>query len=234
MFAESGGWPRIRSKTVTRPRGELLENLQEQIGYLERSNEAFDNGHLAEAKRLSVPLRVLFHQTRNSHALINQLGLEKVLTWVDTAGVPRPGNLVSTTGLTLVRMVTGPGAHAEHVAQLDFYPPSPILTRGGQEIPPGTRIPFDEWWNNPVIRDTAGTEFSRRAVVLALANKEGGAHVDPVADADYSALASSSSLGVVFKVNDEELTLANPVLPSIRQVSYEVLESLREQQQLIV
>jgi hypothetical protein len=67
---------------------------------LERSNAAFDAGHLSEAVRTAVPLRVLFHQTPKSHALVNQLGLENALTWVDTAGLPDPNNLSTHFGLT--------------------------------------------------------------------------------------------------------------------------------------
>ena len=149
-----------------------------------------------EAKRLALTVRVLLHQTGSSHALINQLGLENTLTWVDTAGVPDPGNLLgSTPGLTRFKIVAGSDADPEYEAKFGDYPPSQILTRSGQRITRGSRIPLDEWWTNTVIRDAAGTEFSRRALVLELSNKEGGARVDPVANRDYEALAKSNSLG---------------------------------------
>jgi hypothetical protein len=51
---------------VTRTRDELREFLDEQIEFLVRSNELFDQGHLSEAKRLAVTLRVLFHHTADS------------------------------------------------------------------------------------------------------------------------------------------------------------------------
>jgi len=110
-----------------------------------------------------------------------------------------------------------------------------MMTRGGPRLPRGSRVPFDEWWTNPVIKDAAGTEFSRRALVLALSNKEGGAHVDPVANADYEALAKNNSLGWMVEIGDggpipmEQ----NPVFPSMRQISYEAVESLRQQRDRI-
>ncbi|WP_083124891.1 hypothetical protein [Mycolicibacterium tusciae] len=96
-------------------------------------------------------------------------------------------------------------------------------------------MPFDEWWTNTVIKDAAGTEYSRRKLVLALSNKEGGAHVDPVADADYDALAKSNSLGWSVEVGEEDPRpmAQNPVFPSMRQISYEVLESIRQQRDRI-
>jgi hypothetical protein len=183
----------IASRLVARTHDELLEFLAEQIDHLEASNGAFDAGRLSEAKRIALAVRVLVHQTNNSHALINQLGLENTLTWVDTVGIRDPRQLGSYVALTLIKIAGR--ADPEHVEKLGFYPPSPILTRSGQRIPPGSRIPFDEWWTNTVIKDSAETEFSGRALVLALAHKEGGAHVDPDADADYEALAKSNSLG---------------------------------------
>jgi hypothetical protein len=212
---------------MTRTRDELLEKLNAQIGHLERLNAAFDGGHLDEAVWMATPVRVLVLQTRKSHALINQLGLENTLQWVDTAGLPSPGTLLSTSGLTHMKMG---GGTVEYVAMLGFYPPT-MRTRSGQTIPRGSRIPFDEWWTNTVIKDTEGTEFSRRALVLALAHKEGGAHVDPVPDPDYEALAKSNSLGWSVRIGDEDPRpmTQNPVYPSMRQISYEVVESIRQQ-----
>lgn len=66
-----------------RTREKLLELFEEQIEFLEASNERFDSGKISEAKRLAVTLRVLFHNTRMSHALIHQLGFDQTLTWVD-------------------------------------------------------------------------------------------------------------------------------------------------------
>jgi hypothetical protein len=218
--------------TMTRTRDELLEMLDDQIGFLERSNGAFDAGHLSEALQMALRVRVLVYQTGNSHGLINQLGLENTLQWVDTAGLPNPPNRTPFDGLTSLKIG---GGTVEYVAMLGNHPPFPILTRSGQRIPAGSLIPFDEWWTNTVIKDAAGTEFSRRALVKALAHKEGGAHVDPVPDPDYEALAKSNSLGWSVRIGDEDPRpmTQNPVYPSMRQISYEVLESLQQQQGLI-
>ena len=119
---------------MARAKDELLGLLEEQIGYLEWSIKGFNAGRLAEAKRLAVTLRVLFHQTNQSHALLNQLGLENVLTWVDTVGIPDPDNLVTTPGLTGFRIVAGDSSDPEYQANLGDRPPSPIITRDGRRI----------------------------------------------------------------------------------------------------
>ena len=55
----------------TRP--DLDELLREQIGFLERSSAAYDEGYHDEAKRIAVVVRVLLHDTQSSHSLFEQL-----------------------------------------------------------------------------------------------------------------------------------------------------------------
>jgi len=40
-------------------------------------------------------------------------------------------------------------------------------------------VSFGQWWAMTVLRDAAGRTWSRKKLVLDLANKEGGAHLDP-------------------------------------------------------
>ena len=127
---------------VTRTRQQLLEFFEEQLGFLELSNEAFDAGMLAEAKRLAGVLRTLFHHTADSprgssHALINQLDLQDTLTWVATAGTPNPNNLGTTWGLVQVGMDIGEGRPL-YRAPLGDRPPARIRTTVGN-VPRGSR-----------------------------------------------------------------------------------------------
>lgn len=204
---------------------------------MELSNEAFDAGMLAEAKRLAGVLRTLFHHTADSprgssHALINQLDLQDTLTWVATAGTPNPNNLGTTWGLVQVGMDIGEGRPL-YRAPLGDRPPARIRTTVGN-VPRGSRIYFDAWWKNPVTKDSDGTLFCRKDFVLALVNKEGGAHVDPQVDAAYDKIANSNSMGWTYKNGDaDEIPLSNPVPFAVRQISYEVVESVRQQRDRI-
>ncbi len=51
-------------------------------------------------------------------------------------------------------------------------------------------VSFTRWWEEIVIKDLGGKTFNRRDVVLALANTEGGAHVDPLLNEDYAQLSN--------------------------------------------
>lgn len=216
----------------TRTREQLLEAFEEQIEFLEASNERFDQRHHNEAKRLAVTLRVLFHHTRMSHALLNQLDLRDKLTWLATYGMPNPKNLIPTDGLVQMGMDIGKG-EAMYRAPLDQLPPVRIRTTVGN-LPLGSRIYTDGWWTMPVTKDKHGTLFCRKDFVLALANQEGGAHVDPQVKEAYDRLANSNSLGWTYKRGDaDEIPLSNPVPFAVRQISYEVVQSVQQQRNRI-
>ncbi|APA75241.1 hypothetical protein LIX17_07725 [Mycobacterium avium subsp. hominissuis] len=241
-----------------RTREKLLELFEEQIEFLEASNERFDSGKISEAKRLAVTLRVLFHNTRMSHALIHQLGFDQTLTWVDTCGMPDPKNMLPQWGLVIM----GIRAETNEVLfspRLDGGAPTRIRTKTLQ-LPRGSRILLDEWWTEPVVRDASHAFFSRKDFVLALSNKEGGAHVDPEISESYNRIAHLNSMGWTFSITPEghrvltsalisldgsptdatvatldpdEVALSNPVPFMVRQISHEVVKSVEAQRDRI-
>lgn len=170
----------------------------------------------------------------SSHALIHQLDLQDKLTWVDTAGMPDPKGPDTTFGLVQMGINIEDGKREPlYRAPLSDYPPTPICTTVGN-LPRGSRIYFDARWKNPVMKDSDGTLFCRKEFVLALANQEGGAHVDPQIKAAYDKLANSNSMGWTYKEGDSpEIPLSNPVPFAVRQISYEAVESVRQQRDRI-
>jgi hypothetical protein len=123
------------------------------------------------------------------------------------------------------------------------------------------------------VKDADGTLFARKDFIMALANKEGGAHVDPEILESYNKIANLNSLGWTYSEGPEgkQLTstpipvsqpgqpapstskppaqpsklpefgedwtgpipLDNPVPYMLRQISYEVVESVRQQRDRI-
>lgn len=85
------------------------------------------------------------------------------------------------------------------------------------------------------MKDCDGLMFSRRQLVLAMA-RHGSEDDDVQTVAAYDSLIASQSLGwVVSSENDWESTSleSNPVMASVRQISYEVLQSIKEQRDVI-
>lgn len=89
------------------------------------------------------------------------------MQFTDTAEPLNPANLLPTPGLVMMKLVVG--GESSYVAPLEMLSPPRIN-------PPAD---FEPWWNKDVTKDKDGNLWSRKSFVLTLANKEGGAHVDP-------------------------------------------------------
>lgn len=86
---------------------------------------------------------------------------------------------------------------------------------------------FDDWWNEWVIVDHNKSAFSRKDLILNLANKDGGAHVDPKLDQDYANLTRNNSVGWTGYDGIKEFPVTDIELYSVRQIAYELLHSLQ-------
>lgn len=194
-------------------RVELLRHLQEQVAFLRLSAAAFDAGATAEAKRLAVQVRTLVHDTKQSKSLLGQLGFRNTKRFLSTANVEQPGNLVPFTGLVGFRMSR---------AEISYYAPLELGTNR-----PRRYVLFAEWWNECVIDDRT-SRFNRRDLVLALANKDGGAHVDAELEQPYAELSRNNSIGWMAHDRHGHRDLAGVELYSVRQIAYEVILSVEK------
>jgi len=191
---------------------ELKQHLNEHIEFLKLSAQSFDNGFEAEAKRLAVSLRVLLHDTPQSASLLGQLTLKNQF-W-DSALPEDAGSVLSHSGLVVQVLSTTEGAR--HQAYLDELP---VATCAGF-------VPFDGWWRDPVLVDQQGREISRKDLVLWIANKDGGAHVDPQLNATYADLSRNNSLGWVQESTSGSRPVRAAELAAVRQIAHEVLKTL--------
>lgn len=190
---------------------ELEAHLNEQIEFLESSASAFDNGFSGESKRLAVCVRVLVHDTQKSTSLLTLLN-RKNIQFHDTSIPHEEANVGTHSGLVQL-----------HISKRGSRP-LPLLDDG----PFGRNLNFDPWWNGIVFVDQSRNEFSRKDIVLTLANKEGGAHVDEKLDQKYVDLRKNNSLGWYDVSTDGIETPSADQLPaSMRQIAHEVLKTLK-------
>ena len=189
-------------------------HLFEQLDFLRSSIEAYDAGKEHEAKRLSVPIRTLVHSTGRSTSLLHHLGVQDRLGWVDRgAPEPPPGARVISFGLCVVRMRFDIGE--------TFYEPALKELAPDRFHPP---VSFEDWWRRVILQDQRGNGFSRADLVLALANQDGGAHIDAALDEKYRQLARENSIGFTQGQNQP---IANSIVhASVRHIAGEFVQTI--------
>ncbi|WP_243439235.1 YecA family protein [Fundidesulfovibrio soli] len=193
---------------ISLTKADLEKKLHQQLEYIQRSAELFDAGHEDEAIRLAVPIRVLVHQTKHSHSLLDQLGMKGV-KFFDSSFVLIRESLVPHSGLVFMD-----GAEAKFIPPLDM---------AGLEF---RKVDFEDWWNGNVFRDSNDNLYTRKNLILTAADQDGGAHVDPALEHIYEGLLRKNTHGWNSKDQDGKDVFWSPVYPSIRQIAHEVLKTL--------
>ena len=180
-------------------RAQLEAALSEQAKFLRKSCAGYDEGDVSEAKRIALHLRILLHDTGVSKSILGYFG--KSFSWrlADVSHADVPGNLAPYHGLLSIKLEGGVGASLV-----------PRFEAQEEKLWPFT--PFYSWWNGTILRDDQGNQFSRKDLVLNVADTDGGAHVDAGVDQAYAALSEDGTLG--WKTKGGELLRQNPVAPA--------------------
>lgn len=158
---------------MSEPAERFRTKLREQLEFLQRSCDAFDCGAEAEAIRMAIVLRILFHNTKSSTSLITHLGKH---------------------GTKMLSSSRGRKDATDFLAfEINLASPRPVITS------PILRAEFHEvplsvWLSSEPVFVHQGRPHPRRNIILSAANKDGGAHVDRQLDAYYEALASGKYL----------------------------------------
>lgn len=195
---------------MARAQANILARLREQMGFLHASLRTFYEGNFAESVRIATTIRVLVHETGRSKSLLQQA---------------RPNGLELPI-LDHVRERT------EHEEILSFA----VSVRLGSPVAPAVDLgsthyslsSVGAWWNRTVFTfPKFGTQlvYRRKQVILILANKEGGAHVDENEDQDYKRLMTDPPL--TFAVPGVQLDTPDLARFLTAQSGVEILDCLK-------
>lgn len=186
------------------------KQLERQMAFLQRSCDGYDVGISDEAIRIATTIRVLIHATRNSTSLLQHLNATTINLLSTTAGAP--SNATRFFGLGMLELSS----------ETTNYIPSLDMSRVKK------LVPVSQWWDEVVFVIDTQTSLSRKEIVLAAANKDGGAHVDPRLPPEYEALSKDNAIRV-FTFSDDGVKVPEPVdnvhFVAIRQMAYELLNS---------
>jgi hypothetical protein len=175
-----------------------------------------DRGFHNEALRLAVVLRTLLHDTLRQRSLLTQLGVDlDHATFWDTA-IPLSGRKPGYARVGLLTMV---------LTEDHPYPRYSAPLGRNSFIEPRLTL-FPAWWRQPVSHLGVGREFSRRDYVLAAADREGGAHVDPHLDPVYEAFVDDRFKGGEIELDEPVHSEGNGPALALRQITYEVERTL--------
>lgn len=181
---------------------EWQEHWNEQLAFITRLCQYFKQDE-KEARRIAAALRILFHQTKNSESVYRHLS---PILFYSSTGLYTPSNLLSSWELLSMEMNQ-----------------SGIFFRPCFDNPQRTfLLNFDDWWNE-IIFDDHQSKFTRRDIVLFVANQDGGAHVDSQMTESFARLTKYNSLGWID--NNGRQPQTNPAYQSIRAIAQELLIS---------
>lgn len=191
---------------------ELLEHLREQIIFLQSSAKAYDCGAEIEAKRMAVTLRVLLHDAGNSSSLLGQLHLKKEMEFISTAQKYDITNFLSQQCLLSLQIGAGSARYIPLFENDNRY----------------RLLSCKDWMEEIVLSDAKKQTFRRKNILRLLANKDGGAHVDPSLDDTCAAMKTPAIGGwLIQKADGTSSPFDNdPVYATMRQMTFEVLHSI--------
>jgi hypothetical protein len=198
----------------------LAGRFDDHIRLMAALCECYDGGHDIVALSIATAIRVLVHDTVSSTSLLTHLGI-KSAQYLST-NFKDPMHRVH---LGLVRRINvgvndGVGGQAKYWPLCDeSYFPTP---REHFKL-----LVFDDWWGECIFENSRSC-LSRRDLVLAVANKDGGAHFDVEVEERYDDFRKSWSGGssLIGRRSGRERGYDNvPIHPAVRQIAYELLRS---------
>lgn len=165
-------------------------------------------------------LRVLVHDG----GLLHQLDVINHLKYIDACEGGISGDEIFSTGGLFAFRFSSSGM--EYLPRLA----SDLLKNAATPL-----IGFEPWWKSAVLKLANGRTYSRCNLILGLANRAGGAHVDYLRGHEYT-LTHEGGLGLQACTLDS-LDLAavtdSPILPAVRTIAEEMMLSLHNQRILI-
>jgi hypothetical protein len=186
------------------------------------SSSSYDVGHRGEAVRIANAIFVLLGPSSKNHkSIVDQLGQADKLQIVSTADSrgPHGSALIAIQAVPYVAEEAGKSGWI--IGAVPF---------GHESLHSGRRISLDEWWGEGVLRGSGEVDtLTRLQVVRVMRNQDGGAHLDDhIKDRTYLAV-HLRGVGFQYKPSaesDEVVPVEGALEATIRQMAYEVLETL--------
>ncbi len=203
---------------TTLNKDDLRDSFIECIGFLVSSSYAYDRGVEAEAKRISVEIRKLVHQTNMSNSILHLLGKDNINWFSSICNQMRDTDKYWIGLADYTINVTQKGALLGGKCNPKF---------GDFSENPNIKD-FSAWWSEEVLVDNFQKSYSRSEVVLQFANKDNGAHVDSELDKEYYETTRNCGIGLQVSQGKIKYEGKDAMSATVRQIAHEMIFSLAQ------
>lgn len=195
---------------ITRSSVGNAKMLKEQYDLLKDAVNDYYAGVEVKAIEAAVRIRTLVHQTDKSHAFLATIdpNYRSRNIYHKRPIAPAPG---STVVFSIMQGVQMSADGTSKLLRDDF-------TLGCHEL-----VSLEVWWTEPYLKLGPAVQSSKKDVVLDVANKDGGAHVDPDGVPPRHAIATEPPFQ--FGVNDN-FVRPNLARSTVAQAGNELLDYL--------
>jgi hypothetical protein len=145
--------------------------LQDQYARLKDALDGFYSGKEVQALNVAITLRVLVHETSNSDSLLSRLHQD----YWDLSIQHKPLNPKAVFIVPVSLQIGGDGTRR--------------VIRSGFGSPSFQLVSLRRWWNDDY-QPLGSTRLSKRTIVLNVADKDGGAHIDPTVPDSHATLSN--------------------------------------------
>lgn len=205
---------KIIASKVQRSIQDSIESLKSELAFLKQCCSLYDKGDGNIAKKIALSLRILLHDNprNNCKSILSQVGIKDKTRFLDSAHPYNAKNLLPSSCLTLMQISSSTNDRVK-----------PLLGYLNKKV----YKDFQSWWQQIVLDDKAH-KFSREEIIRLVADKDGGAHIDSELPEHYYNLTRNNSMNWLINVDGVEKPLINFCFASIRQIGYEIDETLNE------
>lgn len=203
------------------------QEFDEQIKAMRASMKSYDEGNKWEAKRIATVLFTLLHDDQGrTKSLLGQLSIRNKVRYLDS--VDEENHQALKDGTAKFHMPFSPLVVFHYNANSDDGEIGPRLSHGFYGRVTRRSPNFNTWYDGVIYMDDEGNTFSRKNLIFAVRSQDGGAHFDAAIHNDTYQMFSTQwtgrmKLGTSKGFKDPEAHLA-----SIRQIAWEVDESIND------
>jgi hypothetical protein len=208
-----------RMARYVRTKTDLQAALAEQRLALRSSASAYDQGHLWEAKRLATVAYTLLHDgTGRTKSLLTQMGLRGRLRFISTAREIEW--MAPAIALVLIK-TDHEGTACVPYCEAGLVPDRSVW------------LQFQSWWDLPIYKTVSGLVLCRKNLIFALRAQDGGAHFDgELPDNAYHPFATVNDERFKTGPTGSQIPIPNAHLASMRQIGWEIEETLKSYDQM--